>query len=84
MDGLRLGLPVIVHSCSARGYDELAGSDCLSVFDSKEEFASELQKLVEKIQNGTIRRDYIRQRYEEVFSYQAGLRRLKAILSVED
>ena len=82
MDGLRLGLPVIVHSCSARGYDELIGSDCLSVFNTKEEFASELHKMVSKLQAGTILRNTIRQRYEEVFSYQSGLSRLKTILSL--
>lgn len=83
MDGLRHGIPVIAHSCSARGYDELVGSDCLSVFNNKEEFAFELQNIVKKIQNGTIQRNIIQQRYEEVFSYQAGLSRLKAILSLE-
>ena len=82
MDGLRLGLPVIAHFRSARGYDALVGSDCLSVFSNQEEFASELQKMVLKIQAGTIQRSLIRQRYEEVFSYQAGLTRLKDILSL--
>ena len=82
MDGLRLGLPVIAHSCSARGYDDLVGTDCLSVFNNQEEFASALQTVVSKIQAGTIGRHLIRQKYEQVFSYQAGLNRLKAILSL--
>lgn len=82
MDGLRLGLPVIAHSRSARGYDDLVGTDCLSVFNNQEEFASELQKVVSKIQAGTLERHLIRQKYEQVFSYQAGLNRLKTILSI--
>ena len=82
MDGLRLGLPVIAHSCSARGYDDLVNTDCMSVFNNKEEFASALQTVVSKIQAGTIGRHLIRQKYEQVFSYQAGLNRLKTILSL--
>lgn len=83
MDGLRLGLPVIAHSCSARGYDALANSDCLSVFDNKETFAAALKNLVSKIASGSINRNMIQQKYKEVFSYQAGVDRLKAILAEE-
>lgn len=82
MDGLRLGLPVIAHSCSARGYDVLTGSDCLFVFNNKEEFATGLQQIVSKLRNGTIQRDLIRQKYETIFSYQAGITRLRSILSL--
>ena len=84
MDGLRLGLPVIAHACSARGYDALVSHHCLSVFSTKEEFASELRSLISKIEDSTIQPQVIRQRYEEVFSYQAGLSRLKAILSISE
>lgn len=84
MDGLRLGLPVIAHSCAARGYDALVSHHCLSVFSTKEEFASELHSLISKIEEGTILPQVIRQRYEEVFSYQAGLSRLKDILSINE
>lgn len=81
MDGLRLGIPVIAHSCSARGYDELTNGDCLSVFDDKEEFASALHILVSKIKAGKINRSNIQQRYKDEFSYQAGIGRLKAIFT---
>lgn len=80
MDGLRLGIPVITHSCSARGYDALVGIGCLSVFNNKEEFSAELSKLVQKIQNDSINRYLIRQRYAEIFSFEAGLERLKSIM----
>ena len=81
MDGLRLGIPVIAHTISARGYESLMDSDCLSVFSNHEEFAAVLHNIISKIQDGSISRHLIRQQYSDVFSYAAGVRKLKAILT---
>ena len=83
MDGLRLGIPVITHSCSARGYNRLIDSGCVSVFDNSEQFANELLALIKKMKAGNIQRSIIRQHYESVFSFGAGFRRIKAILDKE-
>ena len=80
MDGLRLGIPVITHVCAARGYEALVGDNCLSMFSDQQEFASGLRKLVADIQRGAIQRNLIRQKYEEIFSQEAGFDRLRLIL----
>ena len=80
MDGLRLGIPVITHTCSARGYDAFLDDGYVSVFNNQEEFSVGLSKIMQKIQDGSINRNDIRQKYEKVFSFDAGLERLKTIL----
>ena len=41
MDGLKLGLPVITHDCSSRGYDAFYGTPYLKSFSNKEGFKNE-------------------------------------------
>ena len=82
MDGLRLGIPVITHATSAKGYDAMIDAGCVSVFTNQVEFSSQLNTIIDKIRNGAINRPLIRQRYEEVFSFEAGLERMKSILQI--
>ena len=46
MDGLRLGIPVITHSCSARGYDYFIDKPYFKVFDICLQFTEKLQELI--------------------------------------
>ena len=80
MDGLKLGIPVLSHSCSARGYDAFLEGDYLTVFSNAEEFGKALEKQVKMLKEGRLGRKEVRRRYEELFSYEAGYKRVKTIL----
>lgn len=80
MDGLKLGIPVISHSCSARGYDAFLDGNYLTVFNNGEEFGKALNKQVSMLKEGQLGRKEVRRRYEELFSYEAGYKRVKSIL----
>lgn len=84
MDGLRFGIPVIAHSSSARGYDAMVDAGCVTPFYTQEEFSAQLNTIIDKIRNNTINRPIIRQRYEEVFSFEAGLERMRSILQITE
>ena len=75
MDGLKLGLPVITHACSARGYDAFYGTDYFKSFDIQEEFKQSLDDLISKI--GTINKRDVIECYKDGFSYEAGLARMR-------
>lgn len=81
MDGLKLGLPVIVHKCSARGYDVYQGSPFFKSFITPEEF----RKCVEEIENmyyqHSINKGIIYRTYLKAFSYSAGLDRICSIMN---
>lgn len=80
MDGLRLGLPVISHACSARGYDDFIACGGIYAFTTKEEFATSIKLLQEKIQAGVVNRSVIRRKYEDSFSFPTGLTKLRTII----
>lgn len=80
MDGLKLGIPVITHSCSARGYDAFMEGNYLTVFNNGNEFGKELEKQIKMLKEGRLSRNVVRRRYEELFSYEAGYMRVKSIM----
>lgn len=80
MDGLRLGIPVISHTCSARGYDAFDGSTFFQSFSDKNSFKEALSRILQNYESGLISRERIRKQYASVFSYDAGLSRLKGII----
>ncbi len=79
MDGLRLGIPVISHTCSARGYDAFEGSSFFQSFSDKNTFKEALSRILQNYDAGLISREIIRKQYASVFSYAAGVSRLKEI-----
>ena len=81
MDGLRLGLPVITHSCSARGYDVFKGTGLLFVYDTPDEFGTSVNQVVELFYRGELSRSVVFDAYSREFSYEAGLNRLQDILA---
>lgn len=80
MDGLRLGIPVVTHSCSARGYDVFRDSGFFYEFSSPKEFGHAIEILQEAYSRGEVDRQRIRNEYLRVFSYEAGFQRLKQIV----
>jgi hypothetical protein len=84
MDGLRQGLPVLVHKVSARGYDEFFNKSYFQIYDNHESFIKGLKILLnlyyeDKIDNKQIQSDYL-----SYFSFKAGYGRLKKSLSLID
>ena len=77
MDGLRLGLSVITHVCSARGYDMFLGSPFFHVFSTQQAF----KDAIEEVASLKFSKQKIIDLYAENFSYHAGLRRIKDVLN---
>lgn len=78
MDGLKLGLPVITHQCSARGYDMFHNSPYFKVFSNANEFAFKLQELIDLYLKNSISKKNIQNKYLSSFTYESGLLRLRS------
>lgn len=75
MDGLRQGLPALVHRVSARGYEAFQGKS-LFVYDSPESFRSALTELLQCRETPA----GCRKLYDSIFSFDAGVERLRNLL----
>lgn len=75
MDGLKLGMPVITHKVSARGYDAFWGKDWFQVYDDAESFKEALNNVVEIIKDNKGLRDEIIEDYRRYFSFSSGKER---------
>ena len=75
MDGLRTGLPALVHRVSARGYESLEGVS-LFVYDSPESFVKSLREMLAAPGSAAFRQEA----YKARFSFEAGVQRLRNIL----
>lgn len=81
MDGLKNGLPVITHVCSSRGFDCFEGSSSFMVFSTTSEFASCVKTMTNLISDRKIDNISIQKCYKNYFSYEAGLSRIKEIIT---
>lgn len=80
MDGLKLGLPVITHVCSSRGYDAFFDTGCFEIFSTPSEFEKSIDKIISKIESGNLNKAQVQKIYKNVFSYDAGYQRLSMIM----
>jgi len=80
MDGLKAGLPVLTHSVSARGYDDFIKAGILYVYYDKNSFITNLEKIVAGIHINKFNKKMIQELYISLFSFDAGVTRLKKIL----
>jgi len=80
MDGLKAGLPVITHAVSARGYLDFSNAECMFVYDSKDSFRLNLEKVIHEINFGNLDSNKIKAIYNSTFSFDSGVKRLKEIL----
>lgn len=80
MDGLKLGIPVITHHCSARGYDMFEDSPFFKVFSDGNGFESGLNSLLSLYSSGRISKKEVQAKYREYFTYKSGLQRLSKIV----
>lgn len=76
MDGLKWGLPVVTHAVSARGYDAFKDVGCLFSYSNAEEFLSAIQQL----KSLSMSKCKIQALYTSLFSFEAGVERLKKVL----
>lgn len=81
MDGLKAGLPVLTHVVSARGYEEFKKMNCLFDYDDKSTFLASLEQLIKKFDRKQFDKENIKNIYKSIFSYEAGVTRLKELVS---
>lgn len=81
MDGLKAGLPVLTHAVSARGYGEFINANCLFVYHDKDSFKIGLQNLLQEIKKEHLDVASIKNIYKSIFSFEAGVKRLRVILT---
>jgi glycosyltransferase involved in cell wall biosynthesis len=76
MDGLKLGMPVLAHEVSSRGYECFIDAKIMFTYKSISTFRTTLKNVLDcKIEN-----DMIRKFYFEIFSFESGSERLGKIL----
>lgn len=82
MDGLRLGMPVLTHKVSARGYECFIGMPWFQVYETEKEFESGLKLIIDEImkESGTLREDIVKAYYSS-FSFISGAERLEQIFN---
>lgn len=79
MDGLKLGLPVLVHKVSSRGYDNFINKPYFKVYQDKESFAQGLESLVYYVKNQSGAFD-IRKEYDAEFGIDRGVSLMSDLL----
>lgn len=82
MDGLRLGIPVITHERSARGYDVFYNKNYFKTFANNSEFQNAVNYIVNQYKEGNIDKGSIYNDYVQNFSYQSGLQRVRKMLNL--
>lgn len=80
MDGLKHGLPIITHQCSARGYDLFFNTPAFKVFSTPKEFEKQINQLLLDKSHGLLKNKNVVDKYINIFSLEAGLNRIRAAL----
>lgn len=80
MDGLKFGLPTLLHSVSTRGYDNFKSEGYMYEYDNIETFKTALKKIVNGYFNGNIGRENIIKIYQDNFLFDKGKEKLSRIL----
>lgn len=76
MDALRLGLPVIAHDVSARGYEDIVNDGFMMTYADKSAFETALKNMIA----ADINHGMVSESYYSHFSLDAGRRRLGDVL----
>lgn len=79
-DGLRLGLPIIAHSVSSRGYSLFINKGYFKPFNSPQEFKSQLDNILTEIDNETLKSQDISDFYRESYSFDEAISKIKKII----
>lgn len=78
MDGLKHGLPVITHIVSARGYSDFESNHMLFTYSDMSTF----KNVCQKINLMSFDKREIQNQYAQIFSFSAGVIRLKRFLNI--
>lgn len=81
MDGLKMGMPVLTHIVSERGYEEFKKEGVLFSYSDINSFEINLCKLIGKYNLGQVSKIKIKEIYHSIFSFSVGVSRLKILLS---
>lgn len=81
MDGLRLGMPVIVHDRSKRGYESMMSTTYFKTFSNPAEFNESVQELSARVADNHYERSVVWDCYLSHFSYSCGLDKVKEIMN---
>ena len=81
MDGFKAGLPVLTHAVSARGYEDFTKAKSMFVYEDKESFSKGLKTLLKELDKGNLDHAAVKTVYNSVFSFEAGVARLRKILT---
>ncbi len=84
MDGLRKGLPVIVHEISARGYEYFFNKPYFQVYDDINSFSQGLNNIISYIKGNENYKHQIISDYSENFSFNGGVKKISKIMSLLD
>ena len=84
MDGLKNGLPILVNSVSARGYDHFFDKRYFKIYYDKTSFEKGLKELLEYINETEDYRIYINKDYYSFFGYSSGKERLEKTLKKDE
>lgn len=79
MDGLKMGLPILTHKVSARGYEPFVDKDYFAVYKDKDSFEKGIRKLIEIVHDG-VKEDLIKSDYSTIFGTQSGIDRFKSLI----
>lgn len=80
LDGLRLGMPILAHKVSSRGYEAFINKPWFAVYDDIESFEKGLNSILLYLKNNNNFRTEIIREYKAQFSFEAGDERFYAVL----
>lgn len=81
MDGLKLGIPIITHKVSARGYDSFWNNPWFQVYEDKDSFMRALRTINAIIEGNKGLRHEIIGNYKRRFSFSSGKARFLSSLT---
>lgn len=84
MDGLKKGLPVLVHKISARGYECCFNKPYFQVYDDIKSFSSGLKSIITYMRNNNNYKNEIIDDFIENFSFTRGIKKISEIMSLLD
>jgi len=82
MDGLKSGLPVLVHKVSSRGYDSFFDKPYFQVYYNKETFENGLREIINYMNNTNDFSYTINNDYYKYFGYNSGTERMQHVLEL--
>lgn len=80
LDGLKLGMPILVHRVSAQGYDALWNRPWFQIYDDEDSFRNGLDMITSIIQSNPTLRQEIVSEYQQLFSFEKGKERYVAAM----